>query len=104
MRRDGYSREGLPVDIGRYFPINAKDCEKVNESGAVDDAKTEQFVDAGDGVLVLELRQPGIRDVKLVVTSGFREPAANVLDFSGGDTKAIAQFPQLVSGTRYGCH
>ena len=45
---------------GRSGEVDAKNCQQVVEFGPVDDAEAVELVDARDGVLVFELREPSV--------------------------------------------
>ena len=68
----------------------------------IDDAETEKLVDTGDRVLILELRQPSVGDVKLFILAIFRDGAAKFLNLSRSDSKAIPKLSKLVPWTQDG--
>jgi len=70
--------------------------QQIGELDAVNGTEAIQFEDAGDGVGVFDLRQPGIGNLKFRIALRFGNFLAEFSNVAGGDAQTCAQVLELL--------
>ncbi|HTS10547.1 MAG TPA: hypothetical protein VMH00_00380 [Candidatus Limnocylindrales bacterium] len=78
---------------GAGVQADPENLQKVDEPGSIYDAEAKELVNARNGVLVLQLGEPGVRDVVLFVAKIVGDLTAEFLNLAGSYTQSIAELP-----------
>ena len=85
----------MAAEVLQVDPIKE---QEVGELDAIDGAETVELKDAGNGIGVFDLREPGVGDMELGITFGFGDLLAEVGDFACGDAQTRADVFELFAG------
>jgi hypothetical protein len=78
--------------------INAEVKHEVCEFDVVNGSEGIHFEDAGDGIGIFELGEPGVRNLKLGIFFIFGDDLAQGFHITCGYAESNAQFSELITG------
>src|SRR6266436_3984765 len=78
--------------------VDAVKKQKVGELDAIDGAETVELKDAGNGIGVFDLGEPGVGDMELGITFGVGDLLAEIGDFTCGDAQTETNGFELFAG------
>ena len=89
---------GSELMVGDALQIHAKKEEQVRKFDMVNGGEGIEFEDAGNGIGIFELREPGIGNLKFGIAFIFSDFLAERFNVAGGDAQAKTQFSKIVTG------
>ena len=72
--------------------------QKVGELDAIDGAETVELKDAGNGIGVFDLGEPGVGDMEIGIALGIGDLLAEIGDFTRGDAQTETNGFELFAG------
>jgi len=78
--------------------VDSVEKQEICELDAVDRAEAVELEDAGNGIGVFDLREPGVGDMELGIAFGFGDLLAEVGNFARGDSQAETNGFELFAG------